>query len=122
MDNAGWGLGDNRAIRTGQPLHPPDAHGAAEKVWFNPAAFAVNPNGSFGETLRGEFFGPNRTTVDIGLFKRFRFSNDVDLQFRAEVFNLFNTVNFNNPNTTVNSAANSAASQRQQIHASCSSG
>jgi len=107
VDNAGWGLGDNRAIRTGQPLEPPSTLTCAApcKVWFNPAAFAVNPNGSFGETLRGEFFGPNRTTVDMGLFKRFRFSDDMNLQFRAEVFNLFNTVNFNNPNTTVNSAA-----------------
>ena len=41
----------------------------------------------------------------MGLFKRFSFSNSVNLQFRAEFFNLFNTVNFNNPNTTVNSAA-----------------
>ena len=65
----------------------------------------MNPNGSFGETLRGEFFGPSRSTVDLGLFKRFRFSNDMNLQFRAEFFNLFNTVNFNNPGTTVNTAA-----------------
>ena len=83
--------------------NPPS--GSDETVWFNPAAFAVNPNGSFGETLRGEFFGPHRQTVDMGLFKRFSFSNNVNLQFRAEFFNLFNTVNFNNPNTTVNTAA-----------------
>ena len=103
VDNAGWGLGSNRAIRTGQSLDPPA--GSDETVWFNPAAFAVNPNGSFGDTLRGEFFGPSRTTVDMGLFKRFRFSNEMNLQFRAEFFNLFNTVNFSNPNTTVNTAA-----------------
>ncbi len=36
-----------------------DAHlYGTSTIWFNPAAFAVNPNGSFGETLRGEFFGP----------------------------------------------------------------
>jgi hypothetical protein len=103
VDNAGWGLGSNRAIRTGQPLEPPA--GSDETVWFNRAAFAVNPNGTFGETRRGEFFGPNRQTVDLGLFKRFRFTEDLNLQFRAEFFNLFNTVNFSNPNTTVNTAA-----------------
>jgi hypothetical protein len=103
VDNAGWGLGDNRGIPTGQPLEPPA--GADQTVWFNPAAFAVNPNGTFGTTLRGEFFGPNRTTVDLGVFKRFTFSSNTSFQFRAEVFNLFNTVNFNNPNTTVNNAA-----------------
>jgi hypothetical protein len=107
VDNAGWGLGDNRAIRTGQPLEVPDSLTCTApcKIWFNPAAFAVNPNGTFGETLRGEFFGPNRQTVDLGLFKRFTFTNDINMQFRAEFFNLFNTVNFNNPNTTVSTAA-----------------
>ena len=85
--------------------HRPSPVRAPCKIWFNPAAFAVNPNGTFGETLRGEFFGPNRSTVDLGLFKRFNFSSDLNLQFRAEIFNLLNTVNFNNPNTTVNSAA-----------------
>ena len=73
-------------------------------MWFNRAAFAVNPNGSFGETRRGEYFGPNRSTMDLGFFKNFRWSGDMNVQFRAEFFNVFNTVNFNNPNTTVTSA------------------
>ena len=105
VDNAGWGLGveSNRAVRTGAPMEPPD--GSDRTVWFNAAAFAVNPIGSFGETLRGEFFGPNFTTVDMGLFKRFRISDDMNLQFRAEFLTSFNTVNFNNPNTTVSTAA-----------------
>jgi hypothetical protein len=102
-DNAGWGLGDNRAIRTGVSMDPPA--GSDQTVWFNPAAFAVNPNGSFGETLRGEFFGPNRSIVDLGVFKRVRFSNAMNVQFRAEFFNLFNTVNFNNPGTNVSEAS-----------------
>ena len=102
-DNAGWGLGSNRAIYTGQPYDPPA--GSDPTVWFNPAAFAVNPNGSFGDTLRGEFFGPSRQTVDLGLFKRFRFTDSMNIQFRAEFFNLFNTVNFNNPGTTVATSA-----------------
>jgi carboxypeptidase family protein len=103
VDNAGWGLGSNRAIRTGEPLEPPA--GSNKTVWFNPAAFAVNPNGTFGETLRGEFFGPNRSTVDLGLFKRFRFADEINLQFRAEFFNLLNTVNFNGPGTNRSTAA-----------------
>jgi hypothetical protein len=102
-DNAGWGLGSNRAIKTGQPFEPPA--GSDETVWFNRAAFAVNPNGTFGETLRGEYFGPSRQTVDLGLFKNFRFTTDMNVQFRAEFFNLLNTVNFNNPGTYVSSAS-----------------
>jgi hypothetical protein len=102
-DNAGWGLGSNRAIYTGQPFDPPA--GSPETLWFNPAAFAVNPNGSFGETRRGEFFGPGDSTVDLGLTKNFRFTDDMNIQFRAELFNAFNTVNFGNPGTEVATAA-----------------
>ena len=102
-DNAGWGLGSNRAIYTGQPFDPPD--GSPETLWFNPAAFAVNPNGSFGETRRGEFFGPGDRTVDLGLFKNFRFTNTMNVQFRAEFFNAFNTVNWGNPGTEVSTPA-----------------
>jgi hypothetical protein len=107
-DNAGWGLGSNRAMKTGQPFEPPATLTCSTQpcvYFFNPAAFAVNPNGSFGETRRGEYFGPSRWTVDLGLFKRFSLPNAMNLQFRAEFFNLFNTVNFNNPGTTVSSAS-----------------
>jgi hypothetical protein len=103
-DNAGWGMGSNRAIYTGQPIEPPATLTCSTQpchYYFNPAAFAVNPNGTFGETKRGEFFGPSRGWVDLGLFKRFGLRGDMDLQFRAEFFNLFNTVNLNNPGTTV---------------------
>ena len=36
---------------------------------------------------------------------RFRFSQTMNLEVRAEVFNLFNTLNLNNPNTQVDNAA-----------------
>ncbi len=37
----------------------------------------------------------------MGLFKNFRFSGDMNIQFRAEFFNLFNQVNFDIPNLNV---------------------
>jgi hypothetical protein len=102
-DNAGWGLGRNRAIKTGQPFEPPA--GSDPLMFFNPAAFAVNPNGTFGETLRGEYFGPDRWTVDLNLSKRFNLPAAMNMEFRAEFFNLFNTVNFNNPGTNASTAS-----------------
>jgi hypothetical protein len=63
----------------------------------------VNPNGSFGETLRGEYFGPSESVLDLGILKRFELPNNMTLQFRAEVFNVLNTVNLNNPEDTVTS-------------------
>ena len=35
----------------------------------------------------------------MGLFKNFRVNTDVNVQFRAEFFNVFNQVNFDIPNT-----------------------
>jgi hypothetical protein len=104
-DNAGWGLGanDNRAIRTGESFDPPA--GSDRTVWFNRAAFTFNPAGSFGETRRGEFFGPSRSTFDLGLFKRFDLPNAMTLQFRAEFFNALNRVNFHNPGSRVSSSS-----------------
>jgi hypothetical protein len=107
-DNAGWGLGDNRAIRTAAAYDPPANLTCATQpcvYWFNPSAFAVNPNGSFGETRRGEYFGPSNSTLDLGLFKRFDLPNAMNLRFRAEFFNVLNTVNFNNPGETVSSTS-----------------
>jgi hypothetical protein len=39
--------------------------------------------------------------IDLGLFKRIRITGDMNVQFRAEFLNFFNTVNFNNPRTNV---------------------
>jgi hypothetical protein len=41
--------------------------------------------------------------VNAGLMKDFRIVADTKLQFRFEVFNLFNHANLNDPNGSVNS-------------------
>jgi hypothetical protein len=48
--------------------------------------------------------GPNYFNTDIALLKVTNVTNRVGLQFRAEVFNIFNNVNFNAPNSIVSSA------------------
>jgi hypothetical protein len=95
-DNSLDGIDGDRAKLTGQPIAPPD--GAPKTMWFNPAAFAVNDLRTFGETGKGAYYGPNLQTWDMGLFKNFRFSTDMNVQFRAEFFNVFNQVNFDIPN------------------------
>jgi hypothetical protein len=96
-DNSLDGLGGDRAKLTGQPLEP--ASGSAQTVWFNPAAFAVNDLGTFGNVPKGAYYGPNLQSWDMGLFKNFRINTDMNVQFRAEFFNVFNQVNFDIPNT-----------------------
>jgi hypothetical protein len=98
-DNSLTGIGRDRAKFTGVSPDAPD--GADKTVWFNRAAFAVNDLGTFGTVGRGAFTGPALFSWDMGLFKNNRITEQVNLQVRAEFFNIFNQVNFNNPNTNV---------------------
>ena len=59
----------------------------------------MNDLGTFGNTGKGSYYGPNLQTWDMGLFKNFRMGTDMNVQFRAEFFNVFNQVNFDIPNT-----------------------
>jgi hypothetical protein len=60
----------------------------------------------FGNTARnpGGIAGPGWMNLDLGLFRRFPVGDKVNLEFRAEAFNLTNTPHFNNPNGNVNSS------------------
>lgn len=66
--------------------------------WFNPNAFVVPPNGTYGNLGRNVLDGPGLSEVDLSLMKNMRLSERWNLQFRAEAFNVFNTANFNTPN------------------------
>ncbi|HXA56611.1 MAG TPA: carboxypeptidase regulatory-like domain-containing protein [Candidatus Acidoferrum sp.] len=78
--------------------------------WFNPAAFALPTLGTYGNVGRGSFSGPGLADVDFSVFKTTSITERVNLQFRTEVFNIFNRVNFGPPNTTVFSGTSVNAS------------
>jgi hypothetical protein len=68
--------------------------------WFNPAAFVLQPAGTFGNTGRGDFIGPNLRTVDLSLVKDVRLpalGNGGRLELRVEGFNVLNRANFGPP-------------------------
>ena len=48
---------------------------------------------------------PGVVNVDLSLFRTFRVTEAINLQFRAEAFNISNTPHFNNPNTSVTSSS-----------------
>ncbi len=82
------GFGPDNAV-TGDPAQ-----------WFNPAAFVVQPAGTFGNTGRGDFIGPNLRTFDLALVKDTRWplvGPRGRLELRLEIFNLFNQANFGIP-------------------------
>jgi hypothetical protein len=68
--------------------------------WFDPSAFVLQPAGTFGNTGRGDFTGPNLRTLDVALTRRAGLSQlgaDGRLELRIEAFNLLNRANFGPP-------------------------
>jgi len=79
--------------------------------WFNPNAFLApafasaadqKANGGFyGNVGRDTLIGPGLGTWDFSVLKDTRIREQLNLQFRAEIFNLLNRANFNLPNAVV---------------------
>ncbi|MBI4464857.1 MAG: TonB-dependent receptor, partial [Acidobacteria bacterium] len=69
--------------------------------YFDPTVFALPARGYYGNVGRGVMLGPGLVNFDISLVKNTRFSERFNLQFKAEGFNVFNNVNFANPNSTI---------------------
>ena len=72
--------------------------------WYTPAAFLLPAFGTWGNLGRGVYQGPGLATVDLSLFKGIAISERINLQIRAEAFNLLNHTNYGTPNATVFSA------------------
>jgi hypothetical protein len=82
--------------------------GGDQERWFNAtpigspgSAFARPARGTFGNMERGSLIGPGLWNVDASLFKRFNFTDRVNLELRIEALNVFNHVNLGNPDTTI---------------------
>jgi len=73
--------------------------------YFNPNAFIQPLANTYGNAPRNFLQGPGLATTDFSVSKKFLFTERVNLQFRAELFNIFNRVNFNNPNPVVFTSA-----------------
>jgi hypothetical protein len=78
--------------------------------YFDPAAFIPPVSGTFGDVQRGALTGPRLINFDTSLFKKFALTERLSLQFRAEAFNIFNHVNFGEPNAVIFQGVNAACS------------
>lgn len=77
----------------------------AGSTWGVPATF------TYGNAGRNILYGPGRTNWDVSIFKTFALTERFKLQFRTELFNLFNTPQFGLPNAAIgNPAAGSITS------------
>ena len=71
------------------------------QLWFNPTCFSPQTFGTLGNLGREALWGPGLTSVDMALLKTTKLTEKVTLQFRAEVFNLFNHTNLSLPVSSV---------------------
>jgi Carboxypeptidase regulatory-like domain len=62
--------------------------------WFNTSCFAEALPGELGDASRTPVFGPRFVNTDFSAFKNFRVHEGYNVQFRAEMFNLFNHAQF----------------------------
>ena len=70
---------------------------------LNIAAFKAPAPGSFGSLGANTFRGPATFNWDFSVFKDFSLTESQRVQFRAEMYNLFNTPQFGNPSASLNS-------------------
>jgi hypothetical protein len=89
----------------GVSLTPPG--GRTVREWINPAAF-TKPAGQFGDAPRNLLRGPGTWQIDMGAGKTFAFAERMQLEFRAEFYNLFNHPQLGQPQATFNPAAPAA--------------
>jgi hypothetical protein len=71
-------------------------------MWFNTAAFGPAPEDRRGNAPVGIIQGPGRHTWDLSFRKKVRVAGRSKVGIQADVFNLFNRVNLNNPTVNFN--------------------
>jgi hypothetical protein len=83
--------------------------------WFNPNAFSAPlstlsssgaiTGGAVGNLGRDTLTGPGLKELDLALLKNTQVREGVNLQFRAEFFNILNHTNFSTPNAITYASA-----------------
>jgi outer membrane receptor protein involved in Fe transport len=105
VDNARTGTSSQRADQVGDPTLSSDRSRADQILkWFNTDAFVANALGTFGSVGRNAMLGPGYANVDLGVHKTFPITSALEVQFRAEAFNILNRVNLDLPSGNRSSA------------------
>jgi hypothetical protein len=73
--------------------------------WFDPSAFQAVPSGTFGNEERNGLRGPGWQSVDLTVSKKIPVSDRVGAVLRADIFNVFDRVNYGLPSRNLSDAA-----------------
>lgn len=76
-------------------------------LFLNPQAFTTPRPGTYGNLARNAIFGPSFHQFDLTFQKRFSLTERIKLEFRAEIYNLLNRANFDNPPANLPAVFNS---------------
>ena len=106
-DRSQTGIGYDHADYLGGKAYTsgPCANQAPCVTYLATSSFAAPALGTYGNLAKGALRGPGSFNTDLGAFKKFSIQERLTIQFRAEFFNVFNRVNFNNPGTTVSAGS-----------------
>jgi len=74
-------------------------------AFSKPSGDSTNPGTRVGNSPRGRLRGPAIFNWDFSVFKKFKFHERHEFEFRAEFFNIFNTPQFNLPGANISSVA-----------------
>jgi hypothetical protein len=74
--------------------------------FYDVSGFKAITEQRFGNMPLNGVRGPRYFLMNLGLFRQFRVTESVNLQFRSEALNLTNTPTLNNPNANVSSPSN----------------
>lgn len=97
----------NNADRPNTPSFGTNLSGISNEQWLagglQISDFPLPTGGALGTLPRNAFYGPGYFSTDLSLFKNVTvplFGNRAQtFQFRVEAYNVFNTLNLNNPNS-----------------------
>ncbi len=78
--------------------------------YFNPSAFLPPATGTYGNVSRDALVGPDLSELDFSAVKTSRLTQKLNLEFRAEFFNILNHTNLLTPNEVVYSSATAGIS------------
>lgn len=132
-DNAGvgngLGIGSYADVvgnaKTGKPYVAPNGNNVGPLL-LNPGAFTAPRGLTFGNSGRNFLNNPSRVNFNMSLFKHFKpFRERLDVEFRAETFNIFNHTQFRitdpaNPGNTGNNVINCYGTQTELYSAGAS--
>jgi hypothetical protein len=98
------GGGASRNIRRPNLIPGVDPYLNNDRNLINPAAFSIPGPGTYGDLPRNALRGPNFRQCDLVFNKRFAITESTNIEFRTEIFNIFNFTNFAVPSSTLNNA------------------